>query len=242
MEYKIKNRLRGGKMVSYACESCQRQLESPLTEAGTSQHCPHCFASFVSPGMMELEALRESKEREARQEDARKAKDKALDAQPKMMTAAARAPADTAPKLPPRQSPPELPVTRSFLMGLAVVLIGGMLASALLVVGHSGYLHSWDNRMYELREEHEKAAADLDEANSSYRRYVLDALEREDSGSAGRWLDYWADSYERKLMAEFALRKHMGKNPPPPRPDARAEFRREREEEVNELVATLKGS
>jgi hypothetical protein len=47
---KIKRRLLGGYVASYHCPHCSSSLNSPLDDAGKSDTCPQCGASFVVPG------------------------------------------------------------------------------------------------------------------------------------------------------------------------------------------------
>lgn len=76
--------------VAYDCPNCGDRLRSPLTDAGKSDSCPNCSASFVVPGIEDLhrvtaeqnaKAQREHDLAEQRREAKRRKQEEELQAQ-----------------------------------------------------------------------------------------------------------------------------------------------------------------
>jgi rubrerythrin len=69
MDYQVAEGAWGGKVVEYQCPRCGEALQSPLSDAGTTQQCPRCEYSFATPGAKELaEERRIADEHKARRE------------------------------------------------------------------------------------------------------------------------------------------------------------------------------
>ena len=63
MEYVIKKSMTGRKRVVYDCPSCNTSLRSLFDNAGQSDYCPSCRATFIVPGYSELKNERAELER-----------------------------------------------------------------------------------------------------------------------------------------------------------------------------------
>lgn len=50
MKYQIVKSFLGQRMLAYTCPGCNTKLRSPIVEAGQTDACPECNASFLVPG------------------------------------------------------------------------------------------------------------------------------------------------------------------------------------------------
>jgi DNA-directed RNA polymerase subunit RPC12/RpoP len=76
VDYIVEHRPFRGDVVKYRCPHCSDQLESPLSEAGSTQPCPSCYKKLVTPGIKEwqaAQALELKREQEEQRREIQKA-------------------------------------------------------------------------------------------------------------------------------------------------------------------------
>ncbi|HOB73553.1 MAG TPA: hypothetical protein PKG54_03410 [Phycisphaerae bacterium] len=75
MKYQIHKPLIGEEKILYNCPGCGIDLESKMSEAGATDRCPMCQATFTVPGQEEVQRRQreEAREKQTREEEKRRA-------------------------------------------------------------------------------------------------------------------------------------------------------------------------
>lgn len=111
--FELKKRLLGGYSVVYDCPHCKCGLKSSLDEAGLKDTCPECGRTFVVPGSVDKERVRnehQERERERQEKSESKRKQMAKEKAKRKLDKAAYELADEIPPITEAFKPEKPPV------------------------------------------------------------------------------------------------------------------------------------